>query len=34
MLMDPDGNNVGFFKAPHNPQGMLDNFQAVKKFLD
>ena len=34
MLMDPDGNNVGFFKPPHNPQGMLDNFQAVKKFLD
>ena len=34
MLMDPDGNNVGFFKAPHNPPDMLDNFQAVKKFLD
>ena len=26
MLMDPDGNNVGFFKAPHNAQGMRDKF--------
>jgi|APSaa5957512535_1039671.scaffolds.fasta_scaffold184623_1 protein SCO1 len=34
MFLDPDGNNVGFFKAPHDPQGMLENFQAVKKFLD
>ncbi|MDG2176589.1 MAG: SCO family protein [Gammaproteobacteria bacterium] len=34
MLLDPDGNNVGFFKAPHDPRGMLENFQAVKKFLD
>ena len=34
MLLDPQGNNVGFFKAPHNPKGMLENFQAVKKFLD
>jgi len=32
MLIDPLGNNVGFFKAPYDPQLMLDNFRAVKKF--
>jgi len=32
MLIDPQGNNVGFFKAPYDPQLMLDNFRAVKKF--
>lgn len=32
MLLNPEGDNVGFFKAPHEPQGMLDNFLVVKKF--
>lgn len=32
MLIDPQANNVGFFKAPYDPQLMLDNFLAVKKY--
>lgn len=32
MLLNPEGKNVGFFKAPHAPQAMLDNFLAVKKL--
>lgn len=34
MLVDPDGNNVGFFKPPYRPDFMLQNFRAVKKFED
>ena len=33
MLIDPEGNNVGFFKAPYQPELMLENFQAVKTYL-
>ncbi len=33
MLIDPQGNNVGFFKPPYQPEPMLENFLAVKKFL-
>ena len=33
MLVDPQGNNVGFFKAPYQPELMLENFQAVKRYL-
>lgn len=33
MLIDPQGNNVGFFKAPYQPELMLENFQAVKKYM-
>lgn len=33
MLIDPQGNNVGFFKAPYQPEPMRENFNAVKKFL-
>ncbi len=32
MLIDPQANNVGFFKAPYDPQLMLENFLAVKKY--
>lgn len=33
MLIDPQGNNVGFFKPPYEPDFMRENFLAVKKFL-
>ena len=33
MLIDPEGNNVGFFKPPYHPEQMRENFLAVKKFL-
>jgi protein SCO1/2 len=33
MLIDPQGNNAGFFKPPYQPEPMLENFLAVKKFL-
>jgi protein SCO1/2 len=33
MLIDPQGHNVGFFKAPYEPELMRENFMAVKKFL-
>lgn len=34
MLIDPLGNNVGFLKAPYEPQKMLDNFQAIKSYSE
>lgn len=33
MLFDPQGNNVGFFKAPYDPLAMLENFQRVKSYF-
>ena len=33
MLIDPEGNNVGFFKPPYHPEQMRESFLAVKKFL-
>jgi len=33
MLFDPQGNNVGFFKAPYQPENMLDNFRRVKTYF-
>lgn len=33
MLVDPSGRDVGFFKAPHDPEVMQENFLRVKKFL-
>jgi len=33
MLLDPQGNNVGFFKAPYKPDFMRENFLAVKRYL-
>lgn len=34
MLLDPKGANVGFFKPPHDPQLMMENFSAVKSYLE
>ena len=33
LLIDPQGNNVGFFKAPYEPDSMRENFLAVKRYL-
>jgi cytochrome oxidase Cu insertion factor (SCO1/SenC/PrrC family) len=32
MLIDPDGNNAGFFKPPYDPDAMLENFRLVRRF--
>lgn len=34
MLIDPDGQNVGFFKPPYHPDVMLKTFRDVKRYLD
>lgn len=34
MLIDPQGNNVGFFKPPYAPDLMRENFLAAKRYLD
>lgn len=32
MLIDPAGNDVGFFKAPYEPELMLENFRLARRF--
>ena len=32
LLLDPEGDNVGFFKPPYQPGLMMENFLAMKKF--
>jgi len=34
MVMGPTGDNVGFLKAPYEPQRMLENFLALKSFSE
>ena len=34
MLVDPSGNNVGFFKPPYDPVTMRENFTTLKKYLN
>lgn len=31
VLINPNGHHHGFFKAPHDPQKMLDNFVALRE---
>ena len=32
MLINPDGENIGFFKPPYDPEAMLENFSRARRF--